>query len=147
MRRLLTRITPVGLALAWLATMAAPLAAPAAEGPRRTFQAPLDRAWVVTESILKELGWSIDKSDRAVGWILTDSRGVEFKDFAVYGKGTRHKLRLTLKAAGEGLTTVSLEREVYTEERILWMTDRKPVQAPDQGVETGVLDAIGKVLP
>jgi hypothetical protein len=145
MRYRLTRILTVGLALAWLGGAAVPLSA--AEAPSRTFAAPLDRVWIVTESILKELGWSIDKSDRAVGWILTDSRGVEFKDFAVYGKGTRHKLRLTLKMAGEGRTTVSVEREVYTEERILWMTDRKPVPAGDQSVETGVLDAIGKALP
>jgi hypothetical protein len=113
----------------------------------RTFAAPPDRVWPVVESVLRGLGWDIDKSDRAVGWILTDSRGAEFKDFAVYGKGTRHKLRLTLKAAGEGRTTVSVERELYTEERILWMTDRKPLQVTDHAVEAGVLDAIQKGLP
>ena len=89
----------------------------AADTPSRTFNAPVDRVWAVTESVLKSLGWDIDKSDRAVGWILTDSRGVEFKDYAVYGKGLRHKLRVALKAAGEGRTTVSVERELYTEER------------------------------
>ena len=106
----------------------------------------MDRVWAVTESVLRSLGWEIDKSDRAVGWILTDSRGVEFKDYAVYGKGLRHKLRIALKAAGEGRTTVSVERELYTEERILWMTERKPVTATEQTVENGVLDAIGKSL-
>jgi len=120
-------------------------AQPAAE-TTRTFAAPMDRVWLVSESVLRSLGWDIDKSDRAVGWILTDSRGVEFKDYAVYGKGLRHKLRLTLKAAGEGQTAVSVERELYTEERILWMTDRKPVPAADRSVETAVLDAIGKAL-
>jgi hypothetical protein len=118
----------------------------AADAPSRTFNAPIDRVWVVTESVLKSLGWDIDKADRAVGWILTDSRGVEFKDFAVYGKGLRHKLRVALKAAGEGRTTVSVERELYTEERILWMTERKPVTATEQTVETGILDAIQKSL-
>ena len=108
---------------------------------------PVDRVWAVTESVLKSLGWDIDKSDRAVGWFLTDSRGVDFKDYAVYGKGLRHKLRIALKAAGEGRTTVSVERELYTEERILWMTERKPVPASDQTVETGVLDAIQRALP
>ena len=43
---------------------------------------------------LKSLGWDVDQSDRAVGWLLTDSRGVDFKDYAVYGKGVRHKLRI-----------------------------------------------------
>ena len=101
---------------------------------------------MVTESVLKSLGWDIDTFDRAVGWILTDSRGVEFKDYAVYGKGLRHRLRLALKAVGEGRTTVSVERELYTEERILWMAERKPVAATDQTVETGILDAIQKGL-
>ena len=114
--------------------------------PNRTFDAPLDRVWTVTESILKSLGWEIDTYDRAVGWILTDSRGVEFKDYAVYGKGLRHKLRISLKTAGESRTTVTVERELYTEERVLWMAERKPVPATDQTVETGILDAIGRSL-
>ena len=118
----------------------------AAAVPSRTFDAPVDRVWVVTESVLKSLGWDIDKFDRPVGWILTDSRGVEFKDYTVYGKGLRHRLRLALKAAGEGRTTVSVERELYTEERILWMAERKPVVATEQTVETGILDAIQKGL-
>jgi hypothetical protein len=118
----------------------------AADAPNRTFDAPLDRVWTVTESILKSLGWQIDTYDRAVGWILTDSRGLEFKDYAVYGKGLRHKLRLSLKAAGERRTTVTVERELYTEERILWMAERKPVPATEQTVETGILDAIERGL-
>ncbi len=112
----------------------------------RIFNAPLDRVWTVTESVLKSLGWDIDKQDRAVGWILTKSRGVDFKDFGVYGDGTRHKLRLALKAVGEGKTSVSVERELYKEERILWMSEKKPLKAADQGVETATLDAIGKSL-
>jgi hypothetical protein len=131
----------VVLTLAW-----GPDHLPAAEPMARTFNAPIDRVWVVTESVLKSLGWEIDQSDRVVGWFLTDSRGVEFKDYAVYGKGLRHKLRVALKKAGEGQTTVSIERDLYSEERILWMTERKPVAAPDQAVEKGVLDAIGAAL-
>jgi hypothetical protein len=112
----------------------------------RTFEAPVERVWTVTGSVLRSLGWDVDESDRAVGWILTRSRGVDFRDYAVYGKGVRHKLRVTLKAAGAGRTTVAVEREVYTEERILWMTERRPVEATDRAVETGVLDAIGQAL-
>jgi hypothetical protein len=140
------RAVPVLVALVVVVSPLGGLPAGGASPPSRTFDAPLERVWTVAESVLKSLGWDIDKSDRAVGWILTDSRGLDFKDYAVYGKGVRHKLRLTLKAAGEGRTTVSVEREVYTEERILWMTERKPVQAPDQAVETGVLDAITRGL-
>jgi hypothetical protein len=124
----------------------APGSAGAADIPSRTFNAPVDRVWTVTESVLKSLGWDIDTFDRAVGWILTDSRGVDFKEYAVYGKGLRHKLRIALKAVGEGRTTVSVERELYTEERILWMAQRKPVAPTEQTVETGLLDAIERSL-
>jgi hypothetical protein len=117
-----------------------------ADVPNRTFDAPLDRVWTVTESVLKSLAWEIDTYDRAVGWILTDSRGVDFKDYAVYGKGLRHKLRISLKAVGDSRTTVTVERELYTEKRVLWMAERKPVPATEQTVETGVLDAIGRSL-
>ncbi len=141
MRRRAALLLALGLLLA-----GAPGPLGAADVPNRTFDAPLDRVWTVTESILKSLGWEIDTYDRAVGWILTDSRGVEFKDYAVYGKGLRHKLRISLKTAGESRTTVTVERELYTEERVLWMAERKPVPATDQTVETGILDAIGRSL-
>ena len=141
MRRRTVLLLALGLLLA-----CAPGPLGAADVPNRTFDAPLDRVWTVTESVLKSLGWGIDTYDRAVGWILTDSRGVEFKDYAVYGKGLRHKLRISLKAAGESRTTVTVERELYTEKRVLWMAERKPVPATDQTVETGILDAIGRSL-
>ena len=118
----------------------------AANVPTRTFNAGVDRVWTVTQSVLKSLGWEIDKADRDVGWMLTESRGVEFKDYAVYGKGLRHKLRITMKAAGDGRTSVAVERELYAEERILWMAERKPVAPTDQTVETGILDAIDRAL-
>jgi hypothetical protein len=141
MRRRTVLLLALGLLLA-----CAPGPLGAVDVPHRTFDAPLDRVWTVTESILKSLGWEIDSYDRAVGWIVTDSRGVEYKDYAVYGKGLRHKLRISLKAAGESRTTVTVERELYTEERVLWMAERKPVPATEQTVETGILDAIGRSL-
>lgn len=141
------RRRPVASRLLIVAALAlVTILARAGEPPSRTFDAPADRVWTAVESVLKSLGWDIDKSDRAVGWLLTDSRGLDFKDYGVYGKGVRHKLRVTVKAAGAGRTTVSVEREVYTEERILWMTERKPLQPADQAVETALLDAIGRAL-
>jgi len=142
----MTRIAMPMLVLALLATAPARLSAQTVDAITRTFPVPMDRAWVVAESVLKGLGWDIDKSDRAVGWILTDSRGLDFKDYAVYGQGTRHKLRLILRAQGEGRTTVTVEREVYREERILWMTERKSVAVTDHTVEIAVLDAIARSL-
>lgn len=122
------------------------LSSRAATVPNRTFDAPIDRVWTVTERALKTLGWEIDRSDRAVGWLLTDSRKVDFKEYAVYGKGLRHKLRVSLKRLSDSRTLVSVERELYTEERVLWMVERTPVPATEQTVETGVLDAIGQGL-
>ncbi len=139
-------IATLVLLLPLLGTSATTLSGQTGGPVTRTFNAPLDRVWQVTESVLKSLDWGIDEHDRTVGWILTDSRGVEFKDFGVYGEGTRHKLRLTLKAAGEGKTSVSVERQLYKEERILWMKERKPLQAKDRSVETAVLDAIARAL-
>jgi hypothetical protein len=118
----------------------------AATVPSRTFDAPIDRVWTVTQTVLKTLGWEVDRSDRAVGWLLTDPRSLDFKEYAVYGKGLRHKLRISLKRVSEGRTLVSVERELYTEERVLWMVERTPVTATEQTVETGVLDAIGQGL-
>ena len=118
----------------------------AADVANRTFDAPLDRVWTVAESVLKSLGWEIDTSDRAVGWILTDARGLDSKEYAVYGKGLRHKLRLSLKAVGESRTTVTVDRELYTEKRVLWMAERKPVPATEQTVEAEILAAIARGL-
>ena len=114
--------------------------------PSRTFDAPLDRVWTVTESALKRLGWDIDTFDRAVGWILTDPRPVDSKEFAVSGKGLRHRLRLSLKTVGGSRTMVSVERDLYEEKRTLWLIERKPVEPTEQSVETGILDAIQQGL-
>jgi hypothetical protein len=112
----------------------------------RTLDAPLDRVWTVTESVLKSLGWDIDTYDRAVGWILTEPRAVDSREFALYGKGLRHKLRISLKTVGSGRTLMSVERDLYEEKRTLWMIERKPVTATDQAVESGILDAVQQGL-
>ena len=143
---LVARIGILGLALGlWVA--AAPWPSTAADVASRTFDTPMDRVWTVTESTLKRLGWDIDTYDRAVGWILTDPRAAtDSKEFAVYGKGLRHKLRISLKVLGPSRTTVSVERDVYEEKRVLWMIERKPVAPADQMVETGILEAIQQGL-
>jgi hypothetical protein len=134
------------LALALTLASAHDARAQAGASVSRTVGAPFERTWLVAESVLKSLGWEVDTKDATVGWIVTDSRGVEFKDFGVYGEGTRHRLRLSLKRAGDGRTTVTVERELWKEERILWMKDRKPLQPADRAVETAVLDAIERSL-
>src|SRR3990172_7649094 len=98
----------------------------AAEPVSQTFPVPVERAWTTTLAVLKHLGWDIDKEDRAIGWITTDSRRV--------GGG------------GEGRTTITLERSVFKRERILWMDSDEPLTTTDQTVEKAVLSAIGKSL-
>ena len=112
----------------------------------RVFNAPLDRVWMVARSTLRGLGWDVDKEDRAVGWILTDSRRIEGDDFGVYAKGTKHRLRLVFKNLPDGKTAVTIERRVWKQERILWMDKDEDLPTADRRVEQEVLDAIGATL-
>jgi uncharacterized lipoprotein len=121
-------------------------AAAAAEPLTRTYNAPVERVWSTTEAVLKHLGWDVDKADRSIGFITTDSRRVDGENYGVYEKSLRHRLRLHVKALGEGRTTVSVERTLFKRERILFVDNDEPVTAPDQNIETALLDAIGKGL-
>ncbi len=112
----------------------------------QTFPVSLDRAWSTTEKVLDVLGWEIDKSDRTVGWLTTDSRKLDGEDYGVYAKGTRHRLRIHLKAEGGNRTTITVERSVFKRERILWIDTDEPLATQDQTIERGVLAAIGKSL-
>jgi len=121
-------------------------AAAAAGSVERTFNAPVDRVWSTTEAVLKHLGWDVDKIDRGIGFITTDSRRVDGENYGVYEKGVRHRLRLQVKAAGEGRTTVSVERTVFKRERILFVDKDEPVTDTTETVEKALLEAIGKAL-
>jgi hypothetical protein len=112
----------------------------------RVFNAPVDRVWVVASSTLKSLGWSVDKEDRDVGWIRTDSRRLEGGDYGVYSKGAKHRLRVVIKAQDGSRTAVTVERRVWKEERILWMDKEEELPTTDHSVETQLLDAVGKSL-
>lgn len=134
----------VAILLALSLGLAAPAAA--ADPVVRTFNAPVDRVWTVTESVLKHLGWDIDKADRAIGFITTESRRLEGEDYGVYAKGTRHRLRLQVKADGDKRTTVTVERVVFKRERILFVDKDEPLTIADQSVEKTTLDTIAKAL-
>jgi hypothetical protein len=122
-------------------------AARAGEPVAQTFNAPVDRVWAVTEAVLKQLGWDIDKKDRTIGMIGTESRRVDGDDYVVYAKGRRHRLTLYVKAASDNRTTVTVERDVFKRERILWMDKDQPIAtASDKQIERGILSAIGKAL-
>lgn len=135
--------TLVGVLLAVLCLAGA---GSASDAVGQTFAAPVDKVWAVTEAVLKQFGWKIDKADRSIGWIETESRVVEGEDYGVYAKGLRHRLRVNVKAAGDNRTTVSVERTLFKRERILWIDKDEPVPNPDQSVETKLLTDIGKSL-
>ena len=134
------------LAIAALLASAPGAALGQAEPVSQVFNAPADRVWAVSKSVLTSLGWKVDKEDQAVGWILTDSRRVEGDNFGVYAKGTKQRLRLTIKGQDAGRTAVSVDRRVWREERILWMDKEEEVPTSDRTVERQVLDAIARGL-
>lgn len=139
----------LGIMLSMLAAVMAVTPGPVAaqrDAETRVFNAPVDRVWTVTRSTLKGLGWDIDKEDREVGWIRTDSRRLEGEDYGVYSKGAKHRLRVILKAQNGGKTTVTVERRVWKEERILWMDKDEEIPTTDHSVEKRLLDAIAASL-
>jgi len=123
------------------------LAGPArADDRTRTFQAPVDRVWTVTRSVLKSLGWDIDKEDRDVGWITTDSRRVEGENYGVYEKAVRHRLRIVIKGRDDGGANVTIERRLYKSERKVFVTTEEDVPVKDHDVERKILDELGRSL-
>jgi hypothetical protein len=134
----------VTFSLLLIVTLAA--VAGAADPVSRTVNAPEDRVWAVTESVLKHQGWEIEKADRTIGWITTKSRMLEGEEYGVYAKGTRHQLRIQVKGASPASTRISVERNVFNRERILWIDKDQPVAVRDQDVEKRLLDDIVKSL-
>jgi len=59
--------------------------------PATTPRGLADRAFAVTRAVPKSLGWDIDKEDRDVGWIRTDSRRLHGDNFGVDAKGVKHR--------------------------------------------------------
>ena len=133
---------------ALLLVLALVSAVPAAEPVAQTFNAPVDRVWTVVEAVLKQLGWEIDKKDRTIGMIGTDSRRVDGENYGVYARGRRDRLTLYVKAASDNRTTVTVERQMFKRERILWIDKDEPVAtASDKGdVERSILAAIARAL-
>ena len=122
------------------------LSAAHAQDTSRTYNAPADRVFTVTRSVLKSLGWDVDKEDRAVGWIRTDSRRLDGDNYGVYAKGVKHRLRVVVAGRDGGRTTVTVERRVYKEERILFVDKEEDITTDDHTVEKRILDEIGRSL-
>lgn len=133
----------LALSLAAGAVAAAPLRADAAA---RTYAGSFDRVWIAARSVLISEGWEIDEENRGLGRIITDPRNLDYRDYGVYGEGTRHRLRVNVRPAGPEETTVTVEREAFREERVLWSKHRVPLQANGRDVEARVLDTLGRVM-
>jgi hypothetical protein len=112
----------------------------------RVFPAPSDRSWLVAQSVIRSLGWDIDRADQETGIIRTEPRNVTFKDYVVYGKGTRHVLDIIVRAVSDSETSISVRREVFSEERIFWTKERTVLATPESSIEQTVLDAIARLL-
>ena len=112
----------------------------------RVFPVPVERTWMVAQSVLRSLGWDIDRADQATGVIRTEPRNVTFKDFVVYAEGTRHTLDIVVRAVSGSETSISVKREVFEEQRIFWTKERKLLATPESSVEQTVLDAIERLL-
>ena len=138
MTRLLSRL---------LVTLALTVPATAAEPVAQTFNAPMERVWTTAEAVLKQLGWDIERKDRSIGMMTTESRRLEGEDYGVYAKGLRHRLTVHMKAASESRTTVTIDRDTFRRERILWIDKDEPANAGGgTDVQRSVLAAIGKAL-
>ena len=112
----------------------------------RVFPASAERSFTVAQSVLRSLGWDIDEANLAIGVIRTEPRNVTFKDFVVYGEGTRHVLDVVVRPISGSETSISVKRRVFTEKRIFWAKERKDSPAPESAVEYTVLDAISRLL-
>jgi hypothetical protein len=121
--------------------------ATAGEPVAQTFNAPMERVWTTVEAVLKQLGWDIDRKDRTIGMMTTGSRRLEGEDYGVYAKGLRHRLTVHVKAASENRTTVTIERDAFRRERILWIDKDEPANTGSgTEVQRAVLAAIAKAL-
>jgi MmpS family membrane protein len=133
------------LALSLAAGVAA-VAPPRANAAARTFAGSFDRVWIAVRSVLISEGWEIDEENRGLGRIVTDPRDLDYRDYGVYGEGTRHRLQVNVRPAGPEETTVTVEREAFREERVLWSKHRVPLNANSRDVEARVLDTLGRVM-
>jgi len=130
-----------------LVALALTVPATAAEPVAQTFNAPMERVWTTAEAVLKQLGWDVERKDRSIGMMTTESRRLEGEDYGVYAKGLRHRLTVHVKAASETRTTVTIDRDTFRRERILWIDKDEPANAGGgTEVQRSVLAALGKAL-
>ncbi len=135
------------VAVSFLAVLlVAPLALAQTDERTRVFDASVDRVWTIARSALRASGWDVEKDDKAAGLIVTDARRLEGEDFTLYATGVKHRLRVVMKSLPDGKTSVTIERRVWKEERVLWMDRGHDLPTTDHKLESEILDAIGAGL-
>jgi hypothetical protein len=112
----------------------------------RVVPVPKERTWLVAQSVLRSLGWDIDRADQATGLIRTEPRNVTFKDYVLYGEGVRHTLDIVVRPVSGSETSISVKREIFEEQRIFWAKERRAITTPESSVEQAILDAIERLL-
>jgi hypothetical protein len=138
------RIRRMALVLLAAGAILAPAAVHAAAG---TVAGDVGAAWKAARSALESDDWTIAEEDRAAGRIVTAPRNVDFRDFGLQARGTRERLIVTVRAAGAGLTSVTVDRELYREDRLLWDSVKHPIKPATEQVETAMLDSIALFMP
>lgn len=140
-----------GMAALGLALSAAWPAA-AADGLSRIYGAPVERVFEVVARALEAEGWEVDDADRALAQITTRSQGIAGEFGGLWAKTRRTRLRVQLSPAGAGETRVTVTREDFLRERVLWMVRDEPVPRRDplvrydRTLEERVLAAIGRAI-
>jgi hypothetical protein len=116
------------------------------------FPAPLARVFAAVETALAAEGWGIDDADPALGLVVSKSRRLAGDDDGVHALTRRVRLRIQLTPAGPDVTAVTIARELFARERVLWMERDAPVVVidpaipPDRRLERRVFAAIGDAL-
>jgi Mycobacterium membrane protein len=144
-----TRLGPPRVFLKSLVVLAVAFAPVPGEAATRTFTGGIEKVWTAARAALTSDGWDIEGENLARGSIVTGPRNVSFHEFGVYAEGTRHRLKLTFHQGEGGHVSVTVERELYQEQRVLWNSERKPL-APmtnNNEVELRVLQGIALFVP
>ncbi|MBI1846305.1 MAG: hypothetical protein HY294_00725 [Candidatus Rokubacteria bacterium] len=108
------------------------------------FAAPVDRVWAATLAALERQGWGVAQHDCAIGRIVSRSHRLA----GSLSVSRRVQLALSVRTAGDGAARVTVEREIFDRERVLWIrhdefvTVHDPLMAGDRALERSLLAAI-----
>ncbi|MBI4245698.1 MAG: hypothetical protein HY614_00780 [Candidatus Rokubacteria bacterium] len=130
--------------------LALPGVAAAGDPVTRTFDVSFDELWEAMDALLGQQGWEIEHAARALGVLWTKSQRVAGDNEGLHSRHRRARLRLQLVPTAGGRTTVTIAREDFARERVLWIWRDEPVVVRDPligrdfSVERRVFAALGR---